>query len=131
MRFITVPRSRHRDLGLLDRYVVALLHGRTRGDRPVPTEHVGVVLEVDGLPLESRHPRPNSDVRDRIWAGDILHLCEPSMEHAVKASRLAEVAFLRVRRLAPVIANEVVHLAEHWPDAAHLPHQPLDGAPVR
>ena len=56
---------------------------------------------------------------------------EPPVEHAVEPVRLFQIALLGVRRLARIVFGEVVDLAEHRAGAAHLPHQPFDGAIAR
>ena len=87
--------------------------------------------EIDRLPVESRHPRPDGDVGDRIPVGDVFVLGEPAVEHAVEPVRFLEIALFRVRRLALVVFHEVMHLAEHRAGAAHLPHQPFEHAIMR
>src|SRR4051794_32111267 len=117
--------SRHRDVGHLFRHVVTLLDGRPLGDGQVPPLHVGVLVEVDRLPLEAGYPRPYRNVGDGIIVGDEFAVGEAPVEHAVEPVRLLEVALLRIGRLALVVFHEVVDLAEHRARAAHLPHQPL------
>src|SRR6185312_2506389 len=69
---IAVPPAsgRHRDRAHVLRHLVAALHRGTRGDGLVPALHVRILLEVDGLPLEARDPRPDGNVGDRIIVGD-------------------------------------------------------------
>src|SRR4051794_34512716 len=66
------PTSWHRDRAHVLRHSIALLHRRPVGDGHIPAFHVGVLVHVDGLPLEARDPRPDRDVGDRIGVGDEL-----------------------------------------------------------
>ena len=97
----------------------------------VPALDVRIAVEIDGLPFVARHPRPDRDVGDRIGVGDQFVVGKPPVEHAIEPVRLLQIAFLRIRRLARIVFGEVMHLAEHRPRAAHLPHQPFDGAVAR
>ena len=65
--------------------MVALLHGRAVGDRDVPALDVGILVEVDGLPLVARDPRPGRDVGDRVVARHVLVVLELLVEHAIEA----------------------------------------------
>src|SRR5262245_66357899 len=58
------PGGLGRDWDLADvlRDLVALLGRRPLGDRQIPAFDVGVLVHVDGLPLEPRDPRPDRDV---------------------------------------------------------------------
>ena len=123
--------GRHRDAWLLDRHMIALLHGWARRYRLIPPQHVGIGGKIDGLPFEARDPRPGSHIRYRIVAGQVGRLGQPPVQHTVQPLALLEIALLRVRGLALVVFHEMVHLAQHRADPAHLPHQPLDGAPPR
>jgi hypothetical protein len=44
--------------------------------------------------------------------------------------RLFLVALLRRVGFAGIVSAEMVDLAEHRADAAHLPHKPFHGAPI-
>src|SRR6266508_6362364 len=107
------PSRRDRHLAHVLRHLVALLHGRAFGDGRVPPLHVGILVEIDGLPFVARDPRPDRDVGDRILIGDELAAREPAVEHAVEAVRLFQITFLRVGRLALVVFHEVMDLPEH------------------
>ena len=52
-------------------------------------------------------------------------LRQPLVDHAVEALGLVAVAVDRVGELLRRVHAEVMRLAEHRPDAAHLEHQPL------
>src|SRR5215472_8126542 len=60
---------RRRHVADVFRHFVALLHRRALGDRNVPALDVRILIEVDGLPFEPRHPRPDGDVGNRILVG--------------------------------------------------------------
>ena len=120
--------SRHGDRGRGLRHVVAPPHRFPARDLDVPAAHVGVVVERHALPLEARHPGPDGDVGDRVVPGDERLPPEPAVEHAVEPHGLLGEALLRVGGLAGVEVREVVRLAQHRPEAPHLPHQPLDHA---
>ena len=57
--------------------------------------------------------------------GDVLLRREPPVHHAVEALGLVAVAIDRVGDLLRRVEPEVMGLAQHRPDAAHLEHQPL------
>ncbi len=111
--------------------MIALFDSRAGGNGLVPAQNVGVGAEVDRLPLVAGDPGPRRHVGDRVVACEIFGLAEPLVENAIETLGLGEIALFRVRRLALVVFHEVMHLAEHGADTAHLPHQPLDRVPVR
>src|SRR5262245_48044817 len=92
--------SRHRNFADVLRHLVAPLRRRALGDRHVPALHVGILVHVDRLPFESRDPRPDRDVGDRIGVGHELSVGQPAVEHAIEPMRLLEVALLSVRRFS-------------------------------
>ena len=110
--------------------MIAPLHRRPTGDRQIPALDVGIVVEVDGLPLEPGDPRPCGDIGHRVVVDQVLVAGEPLVEHAVEALRLGEVAFLGVSAFSLVEPDEMMDLAEHRADTAHLPHQPLHRPPA-
>ena len=58
-------------------------------------------------------------------------LRQPLVQHAMQALDLVGVALDRVGQLLRRVGREMVVLAEHRPDPAHLEHQPLQaGEPV-
>ena len=77
------------------------------------------------MPFVARDPGIDGDVGDRILVGEALVLGEMAVHHAVQPLRFLAVAFAAVRDLVLLRAHEVVRLAEHRPDAAHLEHEPL------
>ena len=77
------------------------------------------------MPFEARHPRIGRDVGDRIFLGKVLVSCQARIKHAVQAVFFFGVAVDCVRHRFLGRAQEMVHLSEHRPDAAHLEHQPL------
>src|SRR6185437_6120800 len=116
-----LPPRRHRDRAHVLGHLVALLHSRPRSDGLVPALDVGILLHVDGLPLEARDPRPDRDVGNRVIVGDEFAAFEARVEHLIEPVSFLEIAFLGVGRLALVVFHEVMHLAEHRTGAAHLP----------
>src|ERR1043165_9527904 len=67
---------RLRDLADVLGNLVAFLHGRPRGDREIPALHVRILVHVYRLPLETRNPRPDRDVGDRVVVRHVLMLGE-------------------------------------------------------
>src|SRR5437879_3918834 len=93
------PWSRYRDFSDILRHLVALLYRRPLGDCHIPALHIGIVVEVDGLPFVARDPGPYGDVGNRIIIGDEFAPVEPAIKNTVEAMRLLEVALLGVGRL--------------------------------
>src|SRR5436309_12841570 len=106
--------------------MIATLDRRPSRDRDIPAFHVRILIEIDGLPLVARDPRPDRDVGNRIFVRYELAVGEPTVQHAVEAVRLLEVTLLGIRRLSLVVSDEMMNLAEHGPNPTHLPHQPFD-----
>src|SRR6516165_4287586 len=94
------------------RHSVALLHGRSLRDCHVPALDRRILVEVDGLPFETRHPRPDGDVGNGIVARDELPIREPAIENAVKPMRFLQVALLRVGCSVLVVFHEMMDLSE-------------------
>src|SRR3977135_291551 len=99
-------RSGHRDFADVLRHLVALLNRWPLGDGRVPALHVGILIEIDGLPFEARHPRPGGDIGDRIIVGDEFAVGEPLVEYAIEPLRLFEITLLGVWGLALVVFHE-------------------------
>src|SRR5262249_58465008 len=81
---LTRSLPRYRNLADVLRHFVALLNRRPFGNARVPPRHVGILLEIDGLPLVARDPRPDGDIRDGIIVGDEFAPCQPRVEHAIE-----------------------------------------------
>src|SRR6266403_1499096 len=79
--------SRHRNILHLLGHVVALLYRRAVGDGDIPALHVGILGEVDGLPLVARDPWPGRDIGDRIVVRQIFMVLEPAVEHPIEPVR--------------------------------------------
>src|SRR5580658_5384393 len=77
IRSRSAASRRDRNLADVLRHLVALLRRRTLGDGRVPALDVGILAEIDGLPLVARHPRPNGDIRDRIVVRHVFMIGEP------------------------------------------------------
>src|SRR5690606_15499215 len=108
------------------RNLEAALHRRSRHQRIVPALHVGIVVQVDLVPFMARRPGQGRHVCDRVFpAGEILVLRQMAVEHLVEALRLGGETLDGVGHLLLGETHEVVRLAEHRAEAAHLPHQPL------
>src|SRR5262249_31352841 len=104
--------SWYRNLADVLRHFVALLNRRPLRNRRVPARHVGILLEIDGLPLVARDPGPDGDVGDGITVGDEFASREPAVEHAIEAPRFLEKTLFGIRRLALVVLHEMVDLPE-------------------
>src|SRR5215472_5026324 len=87
-----LTRSSRRYWNLADvlGHFVALLNRRPFGNARVPPRHVGILLEIDGLPLVARDPRPDGNIGDGIIVGDEFAPCEPAVEHAIEPPRFLE-----------------------------------------
>src|SRR5262245_65670814 len=83
----TGSSSRYRNLADVLRHFVALLNRRPLGNGRVPPPHVGILLEIDGLPFVARDPRPAGDIGDGIGVGDECALREAGVEPAIEPSR--------------------------------------------
>ncbi len=77
------------------------------------------------MPLVARDPGIGRDVGDRVLAGEVFRLAQAPVENSVKAVLFLGVTLDGVRHLLFRRTQEMVHLAEHRPDVAHLEHQPL------
>jgi len=99
-------------------------------DRVVPALHVRERREVDAVPLVPRHPGKGGDVGDGVFVGKIGRLAQALVQHAIQALGFIAVALAAVGNLVLLGAHEVVRLAEHRPDAAHLEHEPLQRDPL-
>ena len=71
-------------------------------------------------------PAEDRKIGDRQRAGDEFVVGEAAIEHAVEPARLRHVALQAVGAVLLVLQrDEMMHLARHRPEAAHLPHQPF------
>src|SRR3954466_2236323 len=112
-------------------HVERALHRRALEDRVAPALERGVLLNVDALALGRAQPWHRRHVRDGVFvAGEVLGFLQSTIHHAIKAVRFVLVAVHRVFDLLRRIAEEVVRLAEHRPDVAHLEHDPLHHLPA-
>jgi len=113
-------------LALAGQHLDTALHRRARADLVEPALQVRVVVPVDALVLPRSQPGEHRDVGDRVGgAAEVAALRQAPVHHAVQALRLVAVALDRVGDLLGRIDAEVVRLAEHRTDTAHLEHQPL------
>src|SRR5262249_56942470 len=88
---LTRSSSRYRNLADVLRHFVALLNRRPLGNARVPPRHVGILLEIYGLPFVARDPWPDGDIGDGIIVGDEFASREPAVEHAIEPPRLLEI----------------------------------------
>ena len=72
-------------------------------------------------------PRIARHVGDSVFAADEVAPAQSAVEDVVKAAGFVLVAADGVGDLFRRVFAEVVVLAEHRAESAHLPHQPLDG----
>src|SRR6516225_3065603 len=95
-------RSSSRNWNLADvlRHFVALLNRRPLGNGRVPPPHVGIFLEIDGLPLVARDPRPDGDIGDGVGVGDEFALREAAVEHTIEPACFLEETLFGIGRLA-------------------------------
>ena len=130
--------AEHRLPGLLVRLQIAppvgqdldaALHRRPRRDLVEPAHEVRILGALDALALGEAGPRPDRDVGDAVVvAREIGVLFEAAVDHAVEAVGLVAIAVAGVLDVLWRILQEMVRLAEHRADAAHLEHQPLQHA---
>src|SRR5262249_717889 len=102
-------RSSGRYWNLADalRPFAAPLTRRPLGNGRVPPPHVGILLEIDGLPFVARDPRPDGDIGDGIVVGDEFALRQAAVEHTVQPPCFLEETFFSVGRLALVVFHEM------------------------
>src|SRR5438874_578183 len=96
-----------------------------------PALEVGMFVDVHALALRRAQPRHRRHVGDGVLvAREPLAFRELPVEHAVEAVGLVLVAVHGVLDLLRRIAEEVMRLAEHRADVAHLRHHPLHHLPA-
>ena len=83
------------------------------------------------LPLVRHDPGIDRHVGDRVVAGDEGAIGQPLVEHAVEPVDLVAVAVHRVGNLLHRVIAEMIVLAGHRAEIAHLPEQPLDRVGAR
>src|SRR5262249_24182821 len=110
---LTRSSSRYRNLADVLRHFVALLNRRPFGTVRVPPRHVGILLEIDGLPFVARDPWPDGDIGDGVIVGDEFAPREPAVEHAIEPPRFLEITLFGIGRFALVVFHEMVDLPEH------------------
>ena len=87
---------------------------------------MGELPEIDFLALIGLDPGETGHIGDAIFGtGNMLIIGELSVEHAEQPFRLAPIAIDRIGYFLRGIELEMAMLAEHRPQPAHLPHQPL------
>ncbi len=101
------------------------LNRRARRNGIQPTVEMGIVAKFDILVPAASDPRKGCNIGDRVvLAGKIGDRSNALVDNIAKPITFPLVALDRVWDL--IINNsEVVGLAEHRPDAAHLEHKPF------
>ena len=120
--FFGHPRRR-RVNGLCQR--VGTLHCFASLDCFEPALEVRKVIEILALPLMEDDPRIASHISNRIFSGGKLAIGEPFIEHSVEALGFLDIALDRIGQLLVRVVSKVMILAEHRPQPAHLPKEPL------
>ncbi|CFM29709.1 Uncharacterised protein [Bordetella pertussis] len=112
---------------------VGALRGRAGADGLEPALEVRKLVQVLALALVRHDPGIGRHVGDRVVAGDELALRQLAVEHAIQAVGFLDVALDGVGDALGRIGREVVVLAGHGAQSAHLPEQPLQhvGAPAQ
>src|SRR3984957_6775266 len=106
---------------------VGAYRGRPLADGLKPALEMRKVVDVLALVLVRHHPGIARHVRDRIIAGDEFAIGEPLVEHAIETIGLVHIAVDRVFDFLLGVVAEVMVLARHRPEPAHLPERPLQG----
>mmetsp|Transcript_5361 Transcript_5361/g.20336 ORF Transcript_5361/g.20336 Transcript_5361/m.20336 type:complete len:301 (-) Transcript_5361:269-1171(-) len=107
-------------------HLQAPLHGRALGDLVEPAFEVRVVGHLHALVLPGPQPWEDGDVGNAVGgAAQVGRMGQPLVDDRVEPFRLVGVALDGIGQLLLGIDPEVMGLAQHGPDAAHLEHQPL------
>src|SRR6185503_13826312 len=115
----------------LGQHLDAPPHRRALEQLVAPALHVRELLDVHALALGRAQPRHGRHVGDRVLvASQVLRPLQLLVEDAVQAVGLVLVAVHGVLDLLRRVAEEVVRLAEHRADMAHLRHHPLHHLPA-
>ena len=104
----------------------AALHRRPAFDAVKPVFQRWVVGPVDTLVLPIAQPRVDGDVGHGVMATrDEAGLLQLAVHNAVQAARFGGIAVDGIFDFFGRVDPETVRLTEHWPDTAHLEHQPF------
>src|SRR6266540_950078 len=115
----------------LCQYLDCALHRRPRGDTLAPALEDRELLDVDALALGRAHPGHGRHVGDAVLvATQPFAFLQPLVDHTVEALRLVAIAVHRVLDLLRRVLQEMMRLAEHRTDVAHLRHDPLHHHPA-
>src|SRR6266446_8885972 len=87
---------------------------------------MGEVVEILTLAGVWHDPRIRGHVGNGIVAGKEFAVREPLIQHRVQPVGLLDVALDRVGNFFWRVLKEVMVLAGHWSETAHLPEQPLE-----
>src|ERR1700682_3139139 len=99
--------------------------GRPLADSLEPALEMRKVVNVLALVLVPHHPGIARHIRERIIAGDELAIPETLVEHAIEPVGLVHIAVDGVFDFFLGVIAEVMVLAGHRPEPAHLPERPL------
>src|SRR5712692_9066812 len=115
----------------LRQYFERALHCRPRRDALAPALESRELLDIDALALRRAHPGHGRPVGYAVLvAAKPLAFLQPLVDHAVEALRLVAIAVHGVLDLLRRVLQEMVRLAEHRADVAHLRHDPLHHHPA-
>src|SRR5258706_1935193 len=129
--FLLLLRHLRHGAAPLSEHSERLLHRRALEDRVAPALERRVVVDLHALAFREAQPGHGGHVGDRVGiAGEVLRFLEPAVDHHVQAVGLVLVAVHGVRDLLRRVAEEMVRLAEHGTDVAHLEHHPLHHLPA-
>ena len=109
----------------------APLHARARAHLFKPPRHVRFVLQRLLLTLPQRRPAPDGNIRDRKEiACDEFMRGQPPIQNPIEPRDLGAIAVLGIGQVVGGIHRrsvfqEMMCLARHRAEAAHLPHQPF------
>src|SRR5260370_15878886 len=87
---------------------------------------MGEVVDIMTLAGVWHDPRIRGHVGNGIVAGKEFAVREPLIQHRVQPVGLLDVALDRVGNFFRRVLKEVMVLAGHWSETAHLPEQPLE-----
>src|SRR2546425_2028385 len=108
-----------------------LLHRRALGDAIAPALHLRILVDVHALALRRAQPGHRRHVGDRVFvAGEPFARFQLLFQDPVEPVGLVLVPVHRVLDLLRRVAEEVMRLAEHRSDVAHLRHHPLHHLPA-
>src|SRR5512146_3515326 len=123
--------GRHLGAAPVGEHLQRALHRGPGRDAVAPALDVRILLDVHSLALGKAQPRHGGHVGDGVLlAGDVLRFAQAPLENAVEPVGLVLVTVHRILDFLRRIAEEMMRLAQHRPDVAHLEHHPLHHLPA-